>query len=73
VKIAPDSTPTGEPEEPIAADARPEGDGLLKVAAGFIVRPFDNVRKREAIADTGASKVVAAGVTVVAMLAGFLT
>jgi hypothetical protein len=47
VKIAPDSTPTGEPEEPIAADARPEGDGkpmaLLKVA------PFDNVRKREAL------------------------
>jgi hypothetical protein len=27
VKIAPDSTPTGEREEPIAADARPEGDG----------------------------------------------
>jgi hypothetical protein len=23
VKIAPDSTPTGEPEEPTAADARP--------------------------------------------------
>jgi hypothetical protein len=57
VKIAPDSTPTGEPEEPIAADARPEGDGkpmaLLKVAAGLIVLPFDNVRKREAIADIG--------------------
>ena len=47
-----------------------------KVAAGLIVLPFDNVRKREAIADTGASKVVVAGVTVVAMLvgvAGFLT
>jgi hypothetical protein len=26
---------------------------LLKVAAGLIVLPFDNVRKREAIADIG--------------------
>jgi hypothetical protein len=42
---------------PIAADARPDGDGkpmaLLKVAAGLIVLPFDNVRKRGAIADIG--------------------
>jgi hypothetical protein len=56
VKIAPDSTPTGERGEPIAADARPlraTASGLLKVAAGLIVLPFDNVRKREAIADTG--------------------
>jgi hypothetical protein len=41
----------------LALDARPEGDGkpmaLLKVAAGPIVLPFDNVRKREAIADIG--------------------
>ena len=41
----------------IAADARPDGDGkpmaLLKVAAGLIVLPFDNVCKREAIADIG--------------------
>jgi hypothetical protein len=57
VKIAPDSTPTGEPEELIAADARPEGDGkpmaLLKVAAGLVVLPFDNVCEREAIAVIG--------------------
>ena len=41
----------------IAADARPDGDGkpmaLLKVATGLVVLPFDNVRKREAIADIG--------------------
>jgi hypothetical protein len=80
VKIAPDGSPTDEPEEPIAADARPEGDGkrmaILKVAAGLIALPFDDVRKREAIADNRRIKVVAAGVTGVAMLsglAGFLT
>jgi hypothetical protein len=54
LKTVPDSTPTGEPEEPIAADARPEGDGkpmaLIKVAADLIVLPFDN---REPIADIG--------------------
>jgi hypothetical protein len=64
VKIAPDGTPTGEPEESIAADARPQGDGkrmaVLKVAAGLIALPFDEVRKREAITDNRRIKVVAA-------------
>jgi tetratricopeptide (TPR) repeat protein len=64
---------------PIAADARREGDGkrmaLLKVVAGLIALPFDDVRKREAIADTRRIKIMAAGVAIVAvlgMLAGYL-
>jgi tetratricopeptide (TPR) repeat protein len=73
VKIAPDGTPTDEPEEPIAADARPQGDGkrmaILKVAAGLIALPFDDVRKREAIAENRRVKFVAAGVLVFAVLA----
>ena len=72
VMIAPDGTPTRAPEEPIAADARREGDGkrvaLLKVVAGLIALPFDDVRKREAIADNRRIKIAAAAVAVVAML-----
>jgi len=56
VKIAPDSNATEEPEEPIAADARRDGDGkrmaLLKVVvAGLTALPFDDIRKRDAVAD----------------------
>jgi tetratricopeptide (TPR) repeat protein len=64
---------TGEHEKPIAADARPQADGrhiaLLKVVAGLIAVPFDEVRKREAIADSRRIKIFAAGAAVLAVVA----
>src|SRR5580704_12015568 len=78
-KVGPDGALTGEPEEPIAADARPGGDGkrlaLQKVVAGLLGVPFDDVRKREVIADNRRIKIAAAGVlvfAVLALLAGYL-
>jgi tetratricopeptide (TPR) repeat protein len=72
-KVGPDGALTGEPEEPIAADARPQGDGrhvaLQKVIAGLLGVPFDDVRKREAIADSRRIRIRAAGIGVVAALA----
>jgi tetratricopeptide (TPR) repeat protein len=74
-KVGPDGALTGEPEEPIAADARRQGDGkrraLQKVIAGLLGVPFDDVRKREAIADSRRIKIAAACVLVVAVLALF--
>ena len=78
-KVGPDGALTGEPEEPIAADARRDGDGkrlaLLKVIAGLLGVPLDDVRKREAIVDSRRIKIAAAGALVVAILvlfAGYL-
>lgn len=61
----------GEPREPVAADARPEGDGkrdaLLKVVAGMLGLGFDALKRREQsrrirrlAAATAASLIVAA-------------
>jgi len=51
--VAADGSLTDQIEEPLAADARDEGDGkelaLLKVIAGLIGIDLDEVRKREAI------------------------
>jgi tetratricopeptide (TPR) repeat protein len=78
-KVGPDGEVTDEPEEPIAADARPQGDGkrlaLQKVVAALIAVPFDDVRKREAIGDSRRIKIAAAAIAVVAALvlfAGYL-
>src|SRR5712691_6225073 len=49
-KLAPDGTLTDEREEPIAADARPQGDGKeiakQKVVAGLLGLGFDEIVRR---------------------------
>lgn len=51
-KVGTDGQLLAEPEEPIAADARPEGDGRhlarLKVTAGLLGVPLDELYRREA-------------------------
>src|SRR5262249_31929326 len=78
-KVGLDGALTDELEAPIAADARRHGDGkrlaLLKVIAGLLGVSLDDVRKREAIADSRRIKVAAAVVgvfAVVALVAGVL-
>jgi tetratricopeptide (TPR) repeat protein len=78
-KVGPDGQLTDEREEPIAADARPQGDGkrpaLQKVVAALIGVSFDDVRKREAIGDNRRIKIGAAAIGVLAALvlfAGYL-
>jgi hypothetical protein len=68
-EVGPDGALTGEPKEPIAADARREGDGkhlaLQKIIAGLFGATADNRRV----------KITAAGVlvfAVLALLAGYL-
>jgi TIR domain-containing protein len=74
-KVNPDGALTGEPEEPIAADARRQGDGkrlaLLKVIAGLLGVPLDDVRKREAIADSRRIKII--GLAAFRLIAGTST
>jgi hypothetical protein len=52
-RIAPDGSLTNQIDEPIAADARDEGDGkelaILKLIAGLLGIDLDEIRKREAI------------------------
>src|SRR4029453_5588107 len=52
-RVASDGSLTDQIDEPLAADAREEGDGkelaLLKLIAGLIGIDLDEVRKREAI------------------------
>jgi tetratricopeptide (TPR) repeat protein len=54
-KVGADGRLTDEPEEPLAADVRPQGDGkqlaLQKVIAALIGVPLDDLRKRDAIAE----------------------
>ena len=49
-KVGPDGQLTSEREEPLAADAREEGDGReiakLKVIAGLLGVPLDDIRRR---------------------------
>jgi hypothetical protein len=51
--IGADGVPTGETEEPLAADVRPQGDGeelaKLKLIAGLLGVDLDDLRKREEI------------------------
>lgn len=51
-KVTADGTITDEPEEPLAADARPHGDGWelarLKLVAGLLGVDLDELRRREA-------------------------
>jgi hypothetical protein len=54
-KVGLDGQPVdGEPEEPLAADITPDGDGRddakLKLIAGMLGVPFDALRRREAAA-----------------------
>jgi len=52
-RVAADGSLTDQTDEPIAADAREEGDGkelaILKLIAGLIGIDLDEIRKREAI------------------------
>ena len=77
-KLNPDGTLSDEREEPIAADARRQGDGkriaFEKVLAGLLGLSFDDVQKREAIADARRIKIMASAVAVfvvVSMVAGY--
>jgi hypothetical protein len=49
-KVGPDAELTGEREEPLAADARPQGDGKettkLKVVAGMLGLGLDEIKRR---------------------------
>ena len=53
-RVAADGSLTDQIDEPLAADAREDGDGrelaLLKIIAGLIGIDLDEIRKREAIA-----------------------
>jgi tetratricopeptide (TPR) repeat protein len=78
-EVAADGAITDRPANVIAADLRNTSDGrdlaLAKVVAGMLGVPTDDVRKRLAIAQSWRIKVIAALVTVVAVLslvAGFL-
>jgi hypothetical protein len=52
-RVAPDGSLSDDIDEPIAADARDEGDGkelaILKLIAGLLGIDLDEIRKREAI------------------------
>ena len=78
-EVAADGAITDRPADVIAADLQNTSDGrdlaLAKVVAGMLGVPTDDVRKRQAIAQSWRLKVIAALVTVVAVLslvAGFL-
>ena len=78
-EVAADGAITDRPADVIAADLRNTSDGrdlaLAKVVARMLGVPTDDVRKRQAIAQSWRLKVIAALVTVVAVLslvAGFL-
>jgi tetratricopeptide (TPR) repeat protein len=78
-QVGADGAIVHERDDPIAADARREGDGkqlaLQKVVAASIGVPLDDLRKRDAIADNRRIKWVTAAAAVFAALAlvtGFL-
>lgn len=75
--VGADGALTGERLEPIAADARPQGDGkrlaLVKIVAGITGLPYDDIRKREVMAHRRARLIrstVGASLAVLAMAAG---
>ena len=74
-----DGNPTDAPAEPIAADARDEGDGrhraAAKVAAGLLGLTFDEVAKRAEKAQRRRSRIiagVAGAMACLAVAAGYL-
>jgi len=73
VKVGPDGTPTSEPEEPITADAREQGDGkriaLLRVVAHLIAMPFEELRGRDTAAVKRRTRRMATAAIVVAVFA----
>jgi tetratricopeptide (TPR) repeat protein len=78
-EVAADGAVTERPAEVLAADVRATGDGrelaLAKVVAALIGLHPDDVRKRQAIAESRRIRIAAAAVAVVAVLAlvaGFL-
>ena len=78
-EVSPDGTITDQPADLLAADMRATGDGrdlaLAKVVARMLGVPTDDIRKRQVIAQNWRLKVMAAVVTVFAVLslvAGFL-
>jgi hypothetical protein len=80
--VGPQGQITDQREEPIAADARPHGDGpdlaRLKIIAGLLGVSLDEIRKREAIAQRrrmmmlGATAVVMTALAITAGIFGFI-
>lgn len=72
-KVGPDGELTDEPEEPLAADAREQGDGprraLAKVIAGLLGVPFDEIVRRAEQAQRRRNRVYAAVATMMTILA----
>jgi tetratricopeptide (TPR) repeat protein len=66
---------TAEPAEPLAADAREEGDGkrvaLLKTAAGILGVGLDDLVRRDAKARTRRMQAIAAGASAIAGVMAF--
>jgi hypothetical protein len=66
---------TAEPAEPLAADAREEGDGkrvaLLKTAAGILGVGLDDLVRRDARARTRRMQAIAAGSSAIAGVMAF--
>lgn len=64
---------TSEREEPLAADARDQGDGprraLAKVIAGMLDLPFDEIVRRAELAQRRRNRLIAAAAMVMAVLA----
>ncbi len=78
-KVLADGTVTGESEELLAADARPEADGkdiaTLKVIAGLLEVGLDEIRKRQAAAQRRrivTLTVIAASMLGLAVVASYL-
>jgi eukaryotic-like serine/threonine-protein kinase len=73
-KVSPDGALTDEREEPIAADARPEGDGKeitkLKVVAGLLGLGLDDVIRRAQRARRRRNRLLASSAVLVLFLAG---
>lgn len=69
-KLDAQGEPTAEPAEPLAADAREEGDGkrvaLLKTAAGMLGVGLDDLVRRDARARARRMQAVAAGASAIA-------
>lgn len=69
-KLDAEGEPTAEPAEPLAADAREEGDGkryaLLKTAAGMLGVGLDDLVRREAKARAQRTRAIVAGTSVIA-------
>ena len=79
-KIGADGALTTEHEEPIAADARPQGDGknlaLLKIIAGLLGLELDDLRRRDAAAQLRRRRMwmgITAGFALLALLASAST